>query len=308
MIRSDKQEPDLFSHSSAQKYMLCRRKYWHYKINRTPADSDAVTDSHAMRFGKAFHDILEKSLHGELIHERWSNITCDFLQEYRLEAQEDLINLRMCLRKYYDLHEKSKLRVVAVEEEVRSDVFRGFIDVIFVDVNGYWYICDIKTKARISNTLLQALPEDPQLNVYAYFRYIIAEKYKLDPNKFSGFRYRIAVRSNAKCAKSRTAAENEEHLEKTTRMFDIAVPFYPGRDKLQYSQYISMREKILRNTGANAFAPNYAACEAFGNPCEYWSQCHGRIFTRANERLAIHTSDTIGDLTRYVENIEEFLS
>ena len=92
--------------------------------------------------------------------------------------------------KYLRLHNKSNLEAVVCEHEIIDDQVVGFIDVVFKEKDSdKWWICDLKTSSRLSSTLISRLPQDRQLNLYAYFADQIADTYGLKLDQYQGCRY-----------------------------------------------------------------------------------------------------------------------
>lgn len=288
-----------FSHSSAQKYIQCPRKYYHYKVIRTPRDFDAAQDTYALRFGKAFHKLMEDYRYGELDTRGTLDAikSEDFVTEYQLTSNEDQIKLLVLARKMYMLHRSSGLKCAFVEHEIGNADTIGYVDLGLVNSFGYWWIVDLKTKARLSHTLFQQLPEDPQLNFYGYFASDIANKHGLDPSKFLGYKYRIARKTPAKWDTRKSVEENTEHFYKLSEAYEITVPLIQGKPQEVYEQMTNMFSDIKerKEIGEEAFPCNYGSCETYSSPCEYWSQCHQVPFSEAARRVVVYTHDNMED-------------
>jgi len=184
------------SHSSAQTLLGCEQKYVYYKLLEEPKDAD-YKKSGALAIGSAFHWILENSK-----HEKPKSITDDLKQcstEEDIQLSEDDYGLvQAMIIKYLRLHKKLKLKVITCEPQILTTSMNGYIDVIEEDEEGIWWITDLKTAKTFYPSKVRELAHDPQLNLYAAHRAILADTFGLDPTKFGGCRYRVTTKSSAK--------------------------------------------------------------------------------------------------------------
>jgi len=130
---TDKKQAGPLSHSSANSLLGCEQKYVHYKVLATKTDKD-YEPSTALAIGKAFHSIMEKSK-----HEKPGSISTEL---YRCEKDTDIglkeANFPLVhamVLKYLRLHKSMNLNVLAVETELRTDWFLGYVDAIMSDEN-----------------------------------------------------------------------------------------------------------------------------------------------------------------------------
>ena len=138
-------EVNRLSYSSGTLLNNCETKYVHYKVKKTPIDIDADDSTEAFNIGKAFHGVLEDTLHE--ITEDTTKLVEAACKKYDCEGKEALVEA-MC-RKYYQLNELTALQAIHCEYEIKTDVFIGYIDVVMTDKMGNWWIVDLKTAARI---------------------------------------------------------------------------------------------------------------------------------------------------------------
>ena len=202
-------KPLTLSYSSAKTLQSCQQKYHYYKVAGTPNDSD-YEESDALGFGKAFHQVLEKTN-----HESYSDALIDeACTEHKVEGTEKPL-LTMMLKKYVDYHKKSGLKVVKCELRIQTSTYLGFIDALATDGNGFWII-DLKTAGRFDETLLSRLSKDMQLNLYSYFaKDIEIAVPELEGKTFLGCRYRATIKSKA---------GTPAGLEKGVKVYDIEIP------------------------------------------------------------------------------------
>ncbi len=285
------------SYSSSNTLQGCQRKFYHEKIAKTDHDPDFEDNSHALRTGKAFHEILEHSLHGR---KKISKETINevFASQDILDPTDQGLILGM-VRKYLQLHSKSGLEVVGVEPQIGDGVdYIGFVDAIMVDSNMNWWIVDLKTAAMLNNSLLSRLSKDPQLNIYAYFKSFLAEKYDLDVHKFAGVRYRVTTKARIKKNKKETFAEFVDRIADRVESYDIGIPASDLDPIGAYERLMSHLKvaRSLESRDEEDIPQNFGYCESYFKPCPYWSDCYGSTFSEAGNKYTIYDSANIKHL------------
>jgi hypothetical protein len=263
--------------------MACERKYWHRKIAQTAVDSD-YEESSALNIGKAFHHVMEVTLHTDLDLE--ANIS-EAIQKYPVPEGWSLKILAMC-KAYTKLHEYSKLEMVIAEMEILEAHFVGYIDAIMRGSDGRWWIVDLKTAGRFDQNLMKTLPFDFQLNMYS-MRYLrIAQDLNLDPKKFMGCRYRAVTKPSLyKQSAKETEIEFVNRMARKIKVFDIVVPvtemsqFWPVVDEV----FNTNKDRAIElKLGKEQPTHNYGHCMSYFRPCEYFSKCHnGKEFSETNK-------------------------
>lgn len=271
------EEAGPLSHSSAKTLLSCEQKYTYYKVLKTPYDAD-YQKSDALAVGSAFHYIQEEGWHKKV----------DKISDYLDHCEKDPdIGLNpsfrslvhgMCV-KYWRLHEKSGLKVLAIEFEIGKDFgvpeVSGRVDALMEDAQGKWWIVDLKTAKTLYIANLPLLPQDPQLNLYAYFASGIAEKYGLKMENFGGCRWETVTKPSLKKKDSESFLEYTKRIVKSCKAYDIEVPIELMHPEDTFKRHIAAydRSKRLRNPKAKV-KRNYGNCMSYFRPCEYWSKCH----------------------------------
>lgn len=292
-------ETDLLriSHSSANTYKGCQRKYFHQKVAKTRWDPDYQDNAAPLRMGSAFHLILENIKYKR---ENLSNY------EYgRAFAAEDVDSpternmLKAMVMRFLKLHEKSGLTVIGIEIEISTDDFVGYVDAIMVDTFGNWWIVDLKTAARLDGALLSKLSRDQQLNLYAFYVPMIAEQLGIDPNAFAGVRYRVTTKCQIKLNKKEKEHDFYVRCYEKVEAFDIGIPKKDLRPEATHTRVMKILEEIREMPGMdiNLVPQNFNNCMDYFKPCPYWSNCYGKTFTAAPDDYTIYNSDTIVDLS-----------
>lgn len=280
--------PGPLSHSSASTLLGCEQKYVYYKIEGAKPDPD-FEKSDATSIGSAFHWILEKSL-----HEKPTSITADLEAcavdgDIRLK-RDDFALVHAMVIKYLRLHKRMGLKVVAVEPELQTDRFLGYIDAIMVDDAGKWWIVDLKTFKSIYLPGLPGLVRDPQLTLYAGHAAILAESLSLPLKDFGGARWRVTTKSTAKQKAGEDYGAYVKRLaDEYIKSYDVPVPFEAmdpeGRLEIHDRLWVKTQELA---SAAHKPLRNYANCMAYFSPCQYYSRCHGgKTFTELQGSLAI---------------------
>ncbi len=267
------------SYSSASTLQECERRFSHYKLLRTPEDEDYEKSS-ALAIGSAFHWLLEKSKHEKPVSISADLAICVADPTIGL-AEEDVPLVHAMVLRYLRLHKRMGLRVLAVEIEIRTEWFLGYVDAVMEDADGNFWIVDLKTWKSVMPSTTQMLPKDVQLGLYAAHSALVAEQLGLLPEKFAGVRWRVATKSSAKQKKTESYIDFVKRLaDDHIKAYDIPVP----KDRLNGDERLAAHFKLweksaeLRADPSKA-AQNFKNCFSFFSPCAYWSKCHGQIFS-----------------------------
>jgi len=269
------------SYSSMKTLQSCEQKYSHYKITNTPVDSD-YEESDALGLGKAFHAVLERTLHQD-----YNDILIiEAMTEFKVDSSEKEL-LTVMLKKYVEFRKKSGIKVVKCELPIATSNYTGFIDYIAVQGNT-WYIGDLKTAGRHDTNILSQLPLDPQLNLYAHFAedlYIAVPS--LVGKSFGGCLYTQTIKSKAQTAKG---------LESGVRVYEIVVPVESMNPDLIWSLFNEVHDRALELHRGEAPKKNLSSCFNFFSPCQYFSNCHGKVFTENSNKVKVNTLETFNEL------------
>lgn len=279
------------SYSSSKTYLACPHKFYLEKIVKAPVDPDVTDDKEALRFGSAFHKVLE------LTHHDHTKFTMDIFNKCCAEETLDeglKYRVYASLTAYYQLHRASKLTVVGMELVVGiAEEFIGYVDAVMADANGNWWIVDLKTASQVSETMFARLERDPQLNLYAYFRGQLAEALGLNPAQFAGARYRPTAKSKHKLQPN----EDMKAFAKRAALasYDVEIPFSAMRPEEAWEEIKKAATAIdsLTKTPIR----NRDECFAYFSPCPYWSHCHDGTYTDCQKRVTVFNKATMCDRT-----------
>lgn len=283
-----KTTPKKMSYSSQGTLQSCEMEFWHYKVAQTPHDSD-YEESDAFGFGKAFHQVLEKSMHNAFHKEH----LIEAMDEHKVHAA-DMGALMAMGKRYLKLHKLSGLKVFKVEFQIETKEYVGFIDMLMIDSQGFWWIGDLKTTSRFDEkNLLPRLAKDPQLNIYAFFAGDIARALDLDPEKFMGCRYRAITKPKIVQKGKETVEEYAERVaEKHVEVYDIEVPKEVMNPLEAWESISESYSRSLQLQAGEVPRKNYKNCISYFKPCRYFSKCHGKTFSEAGNMVKIHTIDS----------------
>jgi len=258
--------------------LSCQQKYAHKKVLNTPVDAD-YEESDALGLGKAFHKVLEMTLH-ESYNDK---LILSAMNEFNVDPTERAL-LTAMLDNYVKVHKASGLKVVKCELQLSTPIYLGYIDFVAQGENGWW-IGDNKTAGRHDPNLLPRLHRDPQVAIYSRFADEIANALKLT-GPFLGFRYRQSIKSKA---------GTPSGLAKGTPTYDIEIPAAIIDTDLAWSNFLEAHQ--LTNELHNGLAPkrNYNACFDYFRPCEFFSACHGCLHSEGNPAIKIHTLESLKD-------------
>lgn len=267
------------SNSSWKVLKSCEQKYFYNKVLGLEKDED-YEEGDAMGFGKAFHKVLEETLHtsysDKLILAAMEEFGVDIFSRPLLTAMLD---------NYVKLHKASGLKVVKCEFKLEiPGLYLGFIDFIAQDKNGFWF-GDLKTAGRHDPNLLPRLHKDTQINLYSRFAPEVAIALDLK-GPFLGFRYRQAIKSKA---------GTPSGLAKGTPTYDIEIPSSILSPEDTWNDFLDGHNRATELFNGEAPKRNYGGCFEYFRFCEHFSKCHGCLSSIGEKRIVIHTVESLTD-------------
>ena len=269
------------SYSSMKTLQSCEQKYHHYKVMNTPHDPDYV-ESDALGLGKAFHAVLERTLHQDYN----DTLIIEAMTEFNVDPSEKDL-LTVMLKKYVEFRKASGIKVIKCELPLGTSMYTGFIDYIAVQGNK-WYIGDLKTASRHDENILSQLPLDPQLNLYANFTndlYIAVPS--LVGKEFAGCLYSQIIKSKA---------QTYGGLDKGVKVVETIVPVEAMNPELIWSLFNEVHTRATELHAGEAPRKNLSSCFNYFSPCPYFSQCHGKTFTENKIKVKVTTIETFNEL------------
>jgi hypothetical protein len=281
-----------YSYSADGVRKTCEAKYCYKYILGIEKDADASDDAAAFKFGKAFHEVCEHTNHEKRLYTQ--QMLTKALFDNNVDAEE-APKVYACLMNYFTLHTASRLSCIGIELEISNDWYVGYIDAIMADANGNWWIVDLKTSGLVVEQLFARLHRDTQLNMYAHFAAMVAEKLKIPLEKFAGCRYRVVT-------KPRTVPKPGEGYEAyasraNVETYDIEVPYELLSTEEAYNDIYEGSLLAKQITLANC-KKNRSKCLDWNRPCEYWSQCHGKTYSACLAAAKVFNTKTINDRTK----------
>jgi hypothetical protein len=270
------------SYSSLKLLQSCEQRYAHYKVYETPKDSDYV-ESDSLGLGKAFHAVLEQTL-----HKSWNN---DLLGKAMADNNVDIEEaglLSVMLQKYVDYRKVSGLEIIKCEFSIETSMYIGFIDAIAIHKpTKTWWLVDLKTAARHDPNLVPQLSKDMQVGLYSHFVPDIQEYHSvLDVYTFGGFKYCQVIKSKAGTPKG---------LEAGVKVYEMTVPASLIKQGEAWSVFTDVHDRALELHQGVAPKKNYSACFNYFQPCPYFSNCHGNLFTVGHKEITVSTIDTYNE-------------
>ena len=265
-------ESTQLSYSSMAQLQTCEMQYAHRKIYKTPVDNPEV-DNTAFHTGSATHQCVEFTNWG--LKPLTQMIVDQAIVDYPDAADNKGLVHAMAL-KLIQQQKASGLICVKAEQQIVSQKFNGFIDLIAKYPSGDWYIVDLKTSAYKPNDgLIARLTFDRQLNLYASYSGMMAPLLDLDPDKFQGCIYRVVTKSKANPKSTENYKAFVQRLTKLTKVYDIIIP----KDKLHIKEVSEMFEdayvKSMCLRDGEIPSKNLGACFNYFRICDYFSHCYG---------------------------------
>lgn len=279
------------SPSSLALFQGCNRKYFYKKISKVTIDTDASEDYEAFSVGKAFHKVLEDTMH-ELDGLSLNQVMKTCL-EFELDPDQYAPMILAMLSAYKSMHKKSRLKAVACEVTVETDKFFGIVDAILTEPDGHWWISDSKTTASWRDHTIATLPRHPQLNLYAMHFPDIASIVGLDHTLFRGCRYRVTTKSKLIQKSSELLPAYIERMRAGIESHDYILPLEIMEPESIYHTHnvaLEMIEAGKISKDPKEFHPNFGNCYSYFRPCEFWSRCHGKNFSDM-KNLGVVSSD-----------------
>ena len=268
------------SYSSMSTLQSCEQKYAHYKVLNSPKDSDYV-ESDALGLGKAYHQVLERTLHNDYN----DSLIIEAMSDHKVDASDkDLLTIM--IKKYVEFRKASGIKVVTCELALATSEYNGFIDYIAVK-GGEWYIGDLKTAGRHDETILSRLPLDPQLNLYAHF----SSELDIAVPEISGKRFAGCLYSQTTKSKAGTI----KGLEAGVKVFEMFVPVESMNPDMIWSLFNEVHNRALELHAGEAPRKNLGSCMAYFSPCQYFSQCHGKNFSENKFKITVSTINSLND-------------
>lgn len=269
------------SYSSARVLSACERKFYHYKVEGTSPDPDNVSSDLALRVGSAYHGVLEDTMHER---DRFTRLILEKrCEEFDLDEDSQCMIWAMAA-KYYSLHQKSELKVVECELAIEHEKFLGFVDAIMVDPDGGWYICDLKTASSVNKEHLKArLSRDLQLNLYAYFQdYLKGLLLGGAFGEFQGCLYRTVTKSRLSRREGEEATDFVKRMMGGIKAYSFHIPVSALNPKTAWEEYSAYYQRAIEIAHGDEAKCNTDACLNYYRPCEYWSQCHGQLYSKSS--------------------------
>ena len=260
----------------------CETRYWHRKVNATPPDED-YTPSESLGLGKAFHKVLE-----DFNHTGWNeSALIKAMGEFNCE-EDDRGLLAVMLDKYLEFRKASGLKVVLCEFGIETQTYVGYCDAIAIEPSTkLWWIVDLKTTARHDPNLVPQLAKDMQIGLYSHFAGDIeATTPALEGYTFGGFRYCQVVKSKAQTLSG---------LQKGVKVFEMVIPSEVIDTENSWRLFSEIHDRATDLNKGEAPRKNYSSCFSYFSPCQFFSKCHGNLFTKGNPKVQVLTIDTLND-------------
>lgn len=268
------------SYSSMSTLLSCEKKYHAYKVACVPKDPDYV-ESDALGLGKAFHEVLEKTLHQDYNE----SLIISAMTTHNVGTDEKEL-LTVMLKKYVEFRKLSGIKIIKCEIALANNVFNGFIDYVAVQGNK-WFIGDLKTAGRHDESILSRLALDPQLNLYAYFaEWIDVAAPQVKDLEFAGCLYTQVIKS-----KAGTSAG----LERGVKVYETFVPVEVMKPGEMWTLFNEIHDRALQLHAGEVPKKNFGSCFSYFSPCQYWSQCYGTTFTESKNKVKLSTIETLKD-------------
>jgi hypothetical protein len=260
----------------------CEQRYSHYKITNTPKDSDYV-ESEALGFGKAFHQVLENTLHAY-----WNeDLLVKAMADNNVDMEDSQL-ISIMLEKYVAFRKASGLKVIKCEFGIDTSSYIGFIDALAIDpTSKKWWIVDLKTSARHDPNLIPQLAKDMQIGLYSHFvPEIEAHHDELKGYTFGGFKYCQTIKSKATTFKG---------LEAGVKVYEITIPASLIKEGEAWGHFSDVYSRAVELHNGESPRKNYSSCFNYFSPCPYFSKCHGLEFTKSNKEITVETIETLND-------------
>ncbi len=264
------------SPSSLTLFTACQRRYFYKKIVKYPIDSDCPEDYEAFSIGKAFHQALEDTMHNLEGYTLASLV--NVCKSHNVEDNKAPMIFAM-LSAYKEMHKKVGLPVIACEKIIETDSFYGIVDVVLGTPEAF-YLGDMKTASFYGPDLIPTLLMHPQLNLYAAHVEQLADSLDLDVKNYQGCHYRVVTKSKLV---QKTEEKTEDYIKRMRKGIKCADIFLP-KEKMNPTSILKVHADALSHMqmfgpDESAYCQNFGNCMSYYRPCEFYSRCHGALFT-----------------------------
>lgn len=287
MTTSDSTKPSKnkavkLSYSSLKLLQSCEQRYAHYKVYETPKDKDYV-ESDSLGLGKAFHAVLEATMHKSWNHD----LLAKAMEDNKVDIEDSGL-LTVMLEKYVQYRKASGLEVIKCEMAIETSMYVGFIDAVAIHKpTKTWWLVDLKTAARHDPNLLPQLSKDMQVGLYSHFVPEIEQYHpELEAYTFGGFKY---------CQIIKSKAGTQKGLESGVKVYEMTIPAHLIKEGEAWSVFSDVHDRAVELHHGVVPKKNYSACFNYFQPCPYFSNCHGSLFTVGHKEITVSTIDTYNE-------------
>jgi hypothetical protein len=271
------------SASSRNLYAECQRAFWHRYLAKTVNDSDYVNPKY-FAFGSAFHECLEVFKYSGKLMETAKIV--EIAHKNRLFGEGDIGKLMASLRAYFATWFNSN--VIDCEVWIETDVIKGKIDGVLRDDQGHFWILENKTSSAISPTLEIELPTDPQVCLYSASVEQLKERVRiLAGEQVLGVIFRVTEKPKERLKKAETMLDYAARCK--SRTFEWKAPFARIKSDEVFSSFrallaeIKAKREPYRPDMIESFCQNKRNCVKYGAACQYYSHCHGMLYSLAKQ-------------------------
>ena len=124
---------------------------------------------------------------------------------------------------------------------------------------------------------------------------------RLDIKDFAGCRYRVTTKPRNKVKPDDTYSTYNTRA--TLESFDVEIPLL----SMAPGEILTQHEKLQQAASNMHDSPdllpmcNRQSCFNYFRPCEYWSQCHGKLFTDQVAKVTVYNQDSMQPVGTPVE-------
>jgi hypothetical protein len=224
------------SASEAITFLRCARE-WKYKY----IDNLQLEDIDAFKFGRAFHETLDKGFTKENLSEDNLNVIQCMIEEYK-HATEFLAPVIEREHRFYFKDEKGNQLATGVIDAIRQ-----------CSTTGRWWITEIKTASKIDQFKMDTIENDIQSNFYIINVGMLPYDHKL----FQGISYEVITKSMK------------------PQVFIKNIPFTPERAST-FAINFGLLYAFMRNVNSEYKfdLPNVNSCMRYGQKCPFFNRCY----------------------------------
>jgi hypothetical protein len=250
--------------------LACEAKFIKKYVEKEPVDID-WSPSLATRFGNAFHKIMEQCKDSPMLYKQ--EMLTKACEEYDLNYIDHGAKIACMIRAWFA--NALDYECLACEVHIETEELQMYIDAVY-KCGEKWFLVDRKTASSFDKNIHKKLATNQQIVIYVTHAHLVAERLSLKMEDFGGFKYIEVKKPMYKLKKDETFEQFTQRCVSDYRSTTLA----PSDIKLDLiMENVKRIVTKLDTISPDTATMNFGSCMMYGSPCEYWSKCHGDLYS-----------------------------